>query len=91
VDNDITGSFVGAHAAVATTLERVLKAGKDFIAVVSTCAVILQSLPSAPRAKRTTMIRGHLETCSRNGATLPENLRQFLDAELKKSRKSDGK
>ena len=91
MDNDITGSFAEAHTAVATTLERVLKAGKDFICVVSTCAVIVQSLPSAPRAKRATMIRAHFETCARNGATIPQNLREFLDSEFKKCKKGDAK
>ena len=72
------------------TVDRVSVSGKEFVTVVTTCALIVQQLPTAPKAERGPIIQGHFDTVAKTGTTLPANLRTYLLEEQKKSSKSIG-
>ena len=55
-----------------------LAKAKEFIAVLQTCALILEKLPMAPQSRRGTMITEHLRQMDQLKATLPPNLIRFL-------------
>ena len=82
-----TGRFEQKHSAVCAIVDRVLKSVKDFVGVVSTCACIVEVLPATPKGQRATKILEHLATTQKTGATLPQNLKLYLEAEQKKASK----
>ena len=88
VDNDITGKFEESHEACNTTVERVVRDAKNFIGVVSTVSLILEQLPTTPKAQRASLIKAHLDTTHKTGTTLPDNLRQYLVKEHQKAAKA---
>ena len=65
-------------------------AGKEFVTVVTTSCLILQTLPKACKAERGTIIQSHFDTVTKTGAVLPSNLRAYLLEEQKKAAKSSG-
>ena len=87
VNNSITGRFEESHQACNETVERDVREGKNFIGVVSTVSLILEHLPTMPKAQRASIIKAHLETTHRTGATLPDNLRTYLAGEHQKATK----
>ena len=89
-DNSFTGKVREKQKSLCETVERVSTAGKEFVTVVTTCCLILQTLPNAPKAERGTIIQSHFDTVTKTGAALPENLRVYLLAEQKKAAKSGG-
>ena len=82
------GNFVDMHAGTAKSTAETLQNAKDFIGVVSTASLILESLPSMPMSERYASINNHLVQSSHTGVKLPTNLLAFLEGEKKKSRKA---
>ncbi len=57
---------------------------KAFIAVVSTCKLILEQLPATPKQMRKQKIDEFMSKARKTGALPPTNLQSFLEAERKK-------
>jgi hypothetical protein len=89
-DNSFTGKVREKQKTLCETVDRVSTAGKAFVTVVTTCCLILQTLPSCPKAERGTIIQAHFDTVTKTGALLPSNLRAYLLEEQKKAGKSGG-
>ena len=82
-DNPTTGHFKENHSSLSETVDRVIRDGKVFVGIISTCTVLLQTLPTAPRSERGSLIQKHVDTVSKPGTLLPDNLRSFLLGEMK--------
>jgi len=81
------GKFEALHAAVAASTQRCLLSSKTFIAVVATCSLILETLPTAPKNDRHDLLEEHIVSVSRSGVTLPATLDSYLNRELKRMKK----
>ena len=76
------GKFAVLHKAQVVLSDRALKAGRTFIAVVSTVKLILVILPATKKGERGSMISAQIEKSKSSG--LPSNLIEYLTRELKK-------
>ena len=59
---------------------------EEFIAVVTTSALLLDLLESTPRAGRAKLLRDHMDDLRRSDACLPASLDDLLQAEVRKYR-----
>jgi len=73
------------HQTAFESCSAALKNGKTFITVVSTLQLIIVSLPAAPKASRQKLISQHMAKVSEKGGTLPANLSDYLDQELRRA------
>ena len=69
------------------TSEDVLQLGKDFIWVVQTCVLIVQTLPALVSAARPKAIEAHSQKMKSLGINLPPNLNTYLNNESKKTKR----
>ena len=86
----LDSSIVGAGVSSTEIMQKardVSTAAKDFVAVVTTCDLIVETLPAATKADRAVLIEGHFATTRDTGAKMPENLRVYLETELAKCNK----
>ena len=63
---------------------------EEFVAVMTTCAVLLESLESTPRAGRAQLLREHMDDVVKSKATLPALLDELLQCEVRKYRAAGG-